>query len=579
MVCAVVLFVCIMTRLPVARGQTPGNRTPPAGPSGPSALRADRVFVGLDSDASTIRFATDGVEEGESSTESSLQLTGGETDASRSDREEKTRAEATDPKEKPEDWTDTSDDAPAGSPASKADDILNELLKDWKNPKFVFFVTGRLHGYMEPCGCTGLDKAKGGISRRHTMLTEIRKRGWNIIPLDVGNQVRRFGRQADMKFQRVAGLMDKMNYAAVGFGPDDLRMSLDGLLFPVSDAGNFVMGNVDLAQLNRPERIIQSSGTRIGLAAVLGLAEQNKLNRSEEDVIVTNPRIGIEKSRVKFEAAHTEFNVLLAHASLEETNQMVTMHPDLFDLVVTAGGAGEPTLEPARVAGSKARIIQVGTKGMYVGLVGVFDNPQRPIRYARVPLDASFEDSELVLEVFADYQSDLQVVGLEGLGVRPIKHPSGHRFVGHEKCAECHTDAAAVFRKTDHFHATNSLIHPPNSRSAIPRNFDPECLSCHVTGWEPQKYLPFESGYLDVSMETLHSNGCENCHGPGSAHVAAESGDVDLTDAEIVALRQQMRLTLAAAKKSKCYECHDTDNSPDFDFDSYWEKIKHYGKE
>jgi hypothetical protein len=76
----------------------------------------------------------------------------------------------------------------------------------------------------------------------------------------------------------------------------------------------------------------------------------------------------------------------------------------------------------------------------------------------------------------------------------------------------------------------------------------------------------------------LHTNGCENCHGPGSAHVAAENGDVDVSDEELEKLQLEMRLTLKQAE-DKCFECHDIDNSPDFEFESYWEEVKHYGKD
>jgi hypothetical protein len=155
-------------------------------------------------------------------------------------------------------------------------------------------------------------------------------------------------------------------------------------------------------------------------------------------------------------------------------------------------------------------------------------------------------------------------------------------FVGSEKCGECHSTAFSIWEKTDHALATDHIVHPPNDRGDIARHFDPECLSCHVTGWDPQKYYPYKSGFASLEgTPTLVGNGCENCHGPGSAHVQAEE-NVNSDKELLTALRQSMQLTLEIAH-DKCMECHDMDNSPDFHedgaFKRFWNEVKHYGKD
>jgi hypothetical protein len=145
-----------------------------------------------------------------------------------------------------------------------------------------------------------------------------------------------------------------------------------------------------------------------------------------------------------------------------------------------------------------------------------------------------------------------------------------------------------VFEKTPHFHATETLVKLDPSR-----HFDPECLSCHATGWEPQKYFPFESGFLGLKeTPDLVGNGCENCHGPAAEHVAAESGESSVSDEDIEQLRAALRLKIGANEGNKgdqvwkeggvvdmCMKCHDLDNSPEFDFQKYWPEVKHEGKD
>ena len=190
-----------------------------------------------------------------------------------------------------------------------------------------------------------------------------------------------------------------------------------------------------------------------------------------------------------------------------------------------------------------------------------------------------------MLALLKEYQNELKARGLADLEVKPVPHPSGHKFVGTATCAGCHTEAIKVFAGTGHAKATDSLIHPPE-RSAVPRHFDPECLACHVTGWNPQSFTPYVTGYLGLEKTPkMQHNGCENCHGPGSEHVAAENAAADPKAMD--KFRAEMRLSLKDKEgektiQRKCIECHDLDNSPNFHkeggFDQYWKKVAHPGK-
>ena len=103
--------------------------------------------------------------------------------------------------------------------------------------------------------------------------------------------------------------------------------------------------------------------------------------------------------------------------------------------------------------------------------------------------------------------------------------------------------------------------------------------------------MPYASGYLGLK-ETPHlsQNGCENCHGPGSEHVAAERDKAKYNDQQRAQLRAELQLKVVKNEGNKegqafkdvvkmCMECHDLDNSPEFDFQVYWPEVEHYGKE
>jgi len=160
--------------------------------------------------------------------------------------------------------------------------------------------------------------------------------------------------------------------------------------------------------------------------------------------------------------------------------------------------------------------------------------------------------------------------------LRPVPHPQlpvNGDFIGSKKCAEsCHEKSYDIWRHSRHGHAYQTLVD-----LEPPRNFDPECVSCHVTGWNPGKFFPYVGGY-ESEKKTPHliNVGCEDCHGPGEKHATAELGNnVELQKK----LRKTVVVTKAESKKQQCYTCHDLDNSPDFDFDKYWPFVEHYEKE
>ncbi len=471
-----------------------------------------------------------------------------------------------------------------------------EDYQTWDTPMVTLVFTGQQHGYIEPCGCTGLDRQKGGVARRFTFLDSIREKGWPVVPMDAGNQVRRFGRQAVIKLQHTAKALDQMDYRAVGFGPDDIRLGVGDLLAIAAEREMFVSANVVLFD---PEylpkiKIVEENGLKIGVTSILDPASMEV--PPDEALTVGATIEAATEAATELASKSPDFSVLLFFGKEEAAKELVRTVSG-YDLVVVAGGYGEPTYQAEPIDGSATRIIVTGDKGMYAGLVALYpaDSPSAKSRtavrltsgaamkYARVPLTHEFEDAPEMRGVMKDYQNQLRDIGLGGLGLLPpIKHSSGGSFVGSATCGKCHTTAYEIWESSAHAEATEHLVHPPKERGDISRHFDPECISCHVTGWNAQEYYPYESGYLALEQSShLTGNGCENCHGPGADHSAAEAEGAVVSAALKAELRNAMKLPLENARE-KCMSCHDLDNSPDFHEpdafeDVYWPEVEHYG--
>lgn len=456
------------------------------------------------------------------------------------------------------------------------------IFHDWPAPKYALVFTGDLTGYIEPCGCSGLENLKGGLSRRHSLFAQLSKRGWPFAAFDLGGLVRRVGaQQSEIKFQQTVKGLIEMSYAAVGFGADDLRMPAAALLGAATEpyddkTATFTSANVALFAFDSGAtaryRITTVAGKKIGVTAVLG--ESYRQTIQNEGIVTMPAEQALAEVVPQLLAERCDQLILLSYAPPAETEALVTKFPQ-FHLAVTTGGADEPPGDLRMFPGTRTGAVEVGKKGQHAIVLGFYDEATNPIRWQRVPLDARFPESPAMKKLLIEYQDQLRVAGRENLGITEKIHPrfdaansTAATFLGSESCAKCHAAAYDVWKDSGHAHATETL-----TRLDPPRQFDPECLSCHVTGWDPQQYVPFQTGFSDLlKSPKLAGNGCENCHGPGGGHVAAEAGsDVKLRDA----MRALMHVSRDTVERNTCSKCHDHDNSPAFKFDDYWSQIEH----
>lgn len=483
-----------------------------------------------------------------------------------------------------------------------------QYFVDWPKPELALVFTGQMNGYLEPCGCAGMAQMKGGLSRRKTFLDELQAKKWPLVTIDGGNLCKGSGRQEELKFHLASGALQGMQYDAVGLGKNELKFSVTDLLSVTLNMENnpsmFTSSNIAMFEFNpewtAPYKIIAQNNYRIGITSVIADSVLKELNNPEIATAAAGTKLAETLRQMKAQIALEENNlrkagklaqgavlpkvfVLIVDGSLAETEALGKAYPDFKILVPSESPSDPPIHVPKFVntvyAEDKSTVIdaqylmEVGEKGKFAVVLGFFNDPEFPVRYQRVAFDSRYKNSPVVIKLMEQYQQQLKKEGFAGLGIKEILNPQSKElgsYIGSQKCESCHAGEYETWKETRHSHAWYSLTDISNP----PRNFDPECIACHVVGWEPTSLLPYEGGYQsEAKTRHLLNVGCESCHGPGEVHAKLEApGGGAKADMEKV--RKMIRPAMDTLEKS-CIKCHDLDNSPGFDFKTYWPKVKH----
>jgi len=112
-------------------------------------------------------------------------------------------------------------------------------------------------------------------------------------------------------------------------------------------------------------------------------------------------------------------------------------------------------------------------------------------------------------------------------------------------CASCHAAAFEAYQRSAHANALETL-------TRANQDYNPECVKCHVTGFDQP------NGFVSARQTPELANvQCEACHGNGAEHVS------------------NPQQPFGKVPPRNCFTCHTKENSPDFAFFKYWDKIRH----
>ncbi len=389
-------------------------------------------------------------------------------------------------------------------------------------------VAGDTLGYLSPCGCS--EPMTGGILRQGSLIRHLQAAGPTIL-LYTGGMVPSQSRQNVLKAETLAVALESWQVAASNLTASDAKLGSGELLSLFRLAGKrMVSSSLQPSPSNELPTWLENQGLLIGGATV---SAKRLADGLEEQPMALDAAVHLLLAQA---GQRNEAPVLLLDGSRSAAIDLAKRYPELK--LITYRSNGKPPLHLEKV-GSVA-LATPGERGQYLVALE-FANGEASNYKAQV-LDPSVPNDPATLDVYRTY---LRRVSREGLWQKSPRI-AGPEFVGSERCAPCHQEAYAVWKRSAHSRALTTLGREGHDQ-------DPECLPCHIVGGA------FRSGFQSLRRTPqLGSVGCESCHGSGAAHV-----------------RDPVRFRLPKAGSQSCAQCHVSLNSPNFDFHLYWSRIRH----
>jgi len=404
-------------------------------------------------------------------------------------------------------------------------------------------ISGDTAGWIVPCGCTS--NQSGGLPRRSTFISETRQDG-PVIVADAGGAPGGISPYDRARFEAILEGELAMGIAAHNLGGPEILLGVNYLRTVAANRHvPFISANAKDTHdrlIVEPYRIVEAGGSRIIL---IGVAELHYGNFDSLDWQLDDPRnavlTALDQAAGKFDRA-----VVLAHLDEVALRKLAAELPEV-DAVI--GGPTGQSLAPTRLG--QVIVASATNKGKFVVTLPLAADRKQTVPQAEViELSSKFSDDPVQIDNVRAFRKELGrrdfSAAQTGLAARSSGPASkGFQVAGTDSCRKCHADEFAAWNDSKHAQAWQTLV-------SDEVHVDPACQLCHTTGYGQP------GGFESLSKSAARTAvGCESCHGPSQAH----------------ADRPKQRTPFAA--REQCRSCHDHENSPRFDFDTYWKKVAH----
>lgn len=396
--------------------------------------------------------------------------------------------------------------------------------------KLEILYTRDIKGNAELCGCS--PDQKGGLPRIAGVFKERSRPNTVTLKVDCGNYLPAADDPVSPIHtpQMVGGFKalgyDVLNIGAVeaGYSLAELR-KLAGSGLPLVSASLYDNAG---KLLFPPLRVTSKGGLRIawiGLTVRARPGEGLRLLSPEEAFKRVQPLLAKEKADLVCVLGDFSVDESIAVAGVAKNVHAILSARDLKFAPTTAAFVAPST----------------GEYGSNVGQMSVKRNGDGfEFEADLLPVDKSVSDDMGILSTVKEAGEKAR----KELTIAPHRTDAIGDYAGSAQCKTCHSREHEIWTASKHGHAFDILV----ERKATQRI---DCVSCHVTGYQPRNAAYF-----------VEHVGCESCHGPGKKHMDFMAGG----KGESVSMK---------AGQDSCLKCHTELNSPLFTFNYYWSKIQH----
>ena len=461
--------------------------------------------------------------------------------------------------------------APSGQPAGGKD----------ARTTLTILAAGDLRGEIEPCGCSP-EGQMGGLRRRMSYLERQFASGAPLL-VDLGNNFpppKGAPGQGRLKVKLINKLLPRFAPRAILPGPNEMAFGMKALGRNLP----YLLSNDAAGKFFAPHLTVRRDALVIGIYGYLSPDEVYQGSQSDFRLVKVDPAL-LRRLRSAIRREGHGVALLLFRGGGAELETFVKS--GLFDLIVSGNPSDNELRQITVRKVGEGSVPQVPTKGQGVLRIQLPNRPGAGTAPVQVDwLSKKWPDHPEAAPVFKEY--DRQVAASFTAFLKTMESQKRDSpYAGAQRCIACHAAAGGVWNKSRHSTALKTL-------EKVGKNFDPECLSCHVVGRNQAgrnrvASLPgarpvgttAAGGFLSRQLTPkLAGVQCENCHGPGRAHAANPTVKPGPAPTVIPAVKPAVAVRANPRENPPpgeftCRTCHVGSHSPTFDFKVYWPKVMH----